>query len=430
MNMPGPEPAEHTVLERSQLRLTNLSPREIQFLRKLEDESKLDLKLGTRPGDVLLLARMYCGVIQVGSHRIFIEPKVPTKNLLYLVESTYVAPEIDFYDQANYSRGINFLEILLHYFYGRVEQLIARGLYRFYVTETENTPAVRGRVSIARTISENFASPHKVVCEHDEYTEDVIENRIIRYTLEMTRNLATTASLRRKLGRLLASLGDVTNPMHLPSDAFQRQVYHRLNQHYEPIHDLCRLLLAGTAIETPSGPVGFNSFLVNMEQLFQEFLFATMCRSPEFSGYRVLRQSPSRIVWLRGSSLTGDITVRPDIKVSNTHDFLIVDAKYKNPLMAHTKRWIPVSTDIYQIMAYCVVHQCNGALVYPRTQTTEAGIDEVYRLRGSNSCFKLKTIDLAGELRDLKTASDEVCRNLRDFMEGPHVPAGADVRPV
>src|SRR2546422_9491515 len=95
---------------------------------------------------VLLLTRMHCGVVQAGRHRIFIEPKVPTKNLLYLVESTYVSPDIDFYDQANYARGRNFLEILMHFFYGRVEQLISRGLYRSYMTEIANARSEERRV--------------------------------------------------------------------------------------------------------------------------------------------------------------------------------------------------------------------------------------------------------------------------------------------
>jgi 5-methylcytosine-specific restriction endonuclease McrBC regulatory subunit McrC len=167
-----------------------------------------------------------------------------------------------------------------------------------------------------------------------------------------------------------------------------------------------------------------------MEHLFQEFLFATMYRSPEFRGHRVLRQRATRIVWLRGTGLTSDITIRPDIKVSNTRDILVVDAKYKNPVLARVDRWTPVSDDVYQIMAYCVVHRCNGVLVYPRTQASEADIDEVYGLRGSDSCFKLKTIDLAGELRDLKAASDEVCRNLRDFLEGPCLQANTNMLPA
>ncbi|MFA5897042.1 MAG: hypothetical protein WC985_09115, partial [Thermoplasmata archaeon] len=292
----------------------------------------------------------------------------------------------------------------------------------------ENASLVRGTIDVSRTVTENFASPHKVVSEHDDYTEDITENRIVRYTLERTRNLATTEALKRKLAKLLASFSDVQGPSKVPSDMFERLVYHRLNQHYRPIHDLCRILLAGTAIDIPSGPIGFRSFLVNMERLFQEFLFATLRRSPEFADYRVLRQSGSRIVWLRGTSVTHDIQTIPDIRVRNAADVLVVDAKYKRPLVARAERWIPVSSDVYQIMAYSVVHQCNGALVYPKVEALEADVDETYEIRGSDSRFKLKTINLAKSLAELKTTCGELCTNLHEFFELPrnavttHVP--------
>ena len=159
-----------------------------------------------------------------------------------------------------------------------------------------------------------------------------------------------------------------------------------------------------------------------MEQLFQEFLFAMMARSPEFAGYQLRRQSSARIVWLRGSGLVRDITVVPDIKVSNSMDVLVVDAKYKNPLVARMNRWIPVSSDVYQMMAYCVAHNCSGALVYPKTLVTDSDIDEIYEIRGSQSIFKLKSVDLAGDLRQLKAACYELCLNLRRFVETGRTP--------
>ena len=417
---------EFTVPERGQLRLKGLSWPEISFLRRLEGESKLSLRLGEGEGDILVLATMHCGVVQAGSARIFIEPKVPVRNLLYLVESTYALPNVSFYDQANFARGRNFLEFLLHFFYSKVDQLVSGGLYRSYVPVTENVSLVRGRIDIPRTIMENFARPHRIVSEHDDYTDDVVENKIVRYTLERTRNLATSEGLKRKLVKLLASFSDVENPAALPQNIFERLVYHRLNEHYKPVHELCRVLLTGIAIDIPAGPIGFRSFLVNMEQLFQEFLFATLKRSPHLADYQVVRQSGSRIVWLRGTAERRDIHVVPDVRVRNAADVLVVDAKYKRPLMGRAGRWIPVSPDVYQMMAYCVVHQCDGALVYPKVETPEADLDEIYEVRGSDSLFKLKTLNLAEPLDGLKSTCEELCANLRDFFERSH--ASVDTR--
>jgi len=412
MTRPTVAVSEYTIRERDRLLLRDVSAEELRFLRKLEDESKITLKVGPQRDQVILLTRMYCGVVQAGSKRIFIEPKVPTRNLLFLVESTYSMPEVQFFDEASYARGRNFLEFLMHFFYTKLDHLVAGGLYRSYVEITENAPAVRGSVNIPRTLAENFVNRHRVVSNYDEYTEDVIENRVIRYTLESTKNLATTPALRSHVERLVSAFDGVGNPWHLPSDVFQRIVYHRLNEHYRPIHELCRLLVSGIALEIPSGPVAFRSFLVNMEHLFQEFLFATIRRSSHFTGCQVERQSGSKILLRHGTGVAGDIHTRPDVRVARPQNILVVDAKYKEPLTVWMGRRIPISSDVYQMIAYCVTNRSPGALVYPKTSVTEADMNELYEIRGSRTIFKLRTIDLSGTVSGLKAVCDDLCKDL------------------
>ena len=94
----NPAVSEQTVRERGQILLTGVTLDELQFLRKLEDQDKIGLRVARHKDDIVLLTRMHCGVVQVGSRRIFIEPKVPTKSLLFLVESTYSMPDVQFFD--------------------------------------------------------------------------------------------------------------------------------------------------------------------------------------------------------------------------------------------------------------------------------------------------------------------------------------------
>ena len=419
MTPPSTVISEYTVRERGRLELRGVSTQELKFLRRLEDESKITLRIGSEPDDVILLTRMHCGVVQAGSKRIFIEPKVPTRNLLFLVESTYSMPDIQFYDEARYARGRNFFEFLMYFLYGKIDQLLAGGLYKSYVGLVENSPIVRGSVNLPRTLTENFVNRHKVVSEYDDYTEDVPENRIIRYTLEMTKNLATTLALRARLSKLISAFGSVTNPWQFPSDIFQRMVYHRLNKHYQPIHELCRVLLSGMALEIPSGPIAFRSFLVNMENLFQEFLYATIRRSPYFAGCRIERQSGSKILLRRGTGVTGDIYTRPDVRVTRQENILVVDAKYKEPLTAWIERRIPITSDVYQMIAYCVTNRCPGALVYPKTSATESDMNEVYEVRGNPTVFKLRTLDLSGSVSGLKVVCASLCEDLSQMVLSP-----------
>ena len=96
MTLPNTVISEYTVRERGRLELKGVSTQELKFLRRLEDESKITLRIGSERNEVILLTRMHCGVVQAGSKRIFIEPKVPTRNLLFLVESTYSSPTSSF----------------------------------------------------------------------------------------------------------------------------------------------------------------------------------------------------------------------------------------------------------------------------------------------------------------------------------------------
>src|SRR5256885_1785369 len=64
--------SEYTVRERGRLELKGVSTQELKFLRRLEDESKITLRIGSERNEVILLTRMHCGVVQAGSKRIFI----------------------------------------------------------------------------------------------------------------------------------------------------------------------------------------------------------------------------------------------------------------------------------------------------------------------------------------------------------------------
>ncbi len=405
------------VIERGRREIDDVRPSELRYLQRLEKEGRISLSPGSKPSSVVLIAKMHCGVVQAGRKRIYIEPKVPTRNLLYLVESTYALPKVRFFDEAKYATGQSFSEFLLHFFYLKVKALLRSGLYRSYASHVENTTSVRGRILIAQTLTRNYANRHRVYCETDEYTVDILENQIIRFTLDATQSLVTGSPLRYLLWKLRAGFADVTMPKHLPLDTFSRVVYHRLNEHYRPVHELCLLFLRHLSLDVPIGRVSFYSFLVNMEALFQEFLFSIMRRSPAFAGMRVERQSESRIVLKHGTGITGDMSIRPDIRVGNGGSFLIVDAKYKEPLVAHFHRRIPVTPDVYQIVTYCLTNGSPGALVYPKTRQVEEDLAETYKVAGNGATFTLRTIDLSRDLSVLPRVCLQLCKDLYVFAE-------------
>jgi 5-methylcytosine-specific restriction endonuclease McrBC regulatory subunit McrC len=58
----------------------------------------------------------------------------------------------------------------------------------------------------------------------------------------------------------------------LPASIISRFQYNRLNEDYWQLHQFCRLLLEGASLSEESGPFDFQTFLVDMNKLFERFV--------------------------------------------------------------------------------------------------------------------------------------------------------------
>ena len=74
-------------------------------------------------------------------------------------------------------------------FLRQVEQLVQRGIYRAYITEEDNQPYLRGRLVLADHLQRNALHVQRFYQRTSEFTADVLENRILRYTLGLLSRL-------------------------------------------------------------------------------------------------------------------------------------------------------------------------------------------------------------------------------------------------
>lgn len=83
--------------------------------------------------------------------------------------------------------------------------------------------------------------------------------------------------------------------------------YNRLNHHYRPAHELCWLVLEQTGIEDflTRGRTSCFSFLLNMNQLFEQFVTVLMRKLLEPHGFRVKSQH-------KDASISGTHSAIPD----------------------------------------------------------------------------------------------------------------------
>ena len=268
----------------------------------------------------------------------------------------------------------------------------ARGLLHGYLTHEEALPTVRGRIRFDDQLRYRFGLPLPVEVRYDEFTEDILANRLVKAAAARLGAMRLrSATARLDLGRIVGLLDNVSlvefPPNNLPQVSFDR-----LNQHYRDVVGLSRLILRHSAFQSSRGTVRAAGFLINMNSLFQEFVTQAL-RDELGVSDRVLRSDKNLP---RGITLArqGRLPIEPDLSWWDGDVCTFVgDAKYKNVCGDR----VP-SADIYQLLAYTTALDLpGGLLVYAQGEADNA----VYEVRHAGKRLEVAALDLDGSLDDV-----------------------------
>jgi len=239
----------------------------------------------------------------------------------------------------------------------QAERAIGSGVLQGYVTIEDALPLVRGRFRVADQIARRPGLPLPAEVRYDEYSADIVENRILRAAL---RRMLAVPRLREPIRRRLAHLDgrlDGVSPL-LPGAPLPQWEPNRLNARYQPALRLASVVLRHCSAESGSGELRMAAFAVNMAKVFEDFV-ATAVRE-------AMRRYPGRTVAQYPSDLaaTGGIPMFPDVvHVVGNRPVAVLDVKYK---MERDNRRFP-NADAYQMLAYCTgLDLPRGWLVYAK----------------------------------------------------------------
>ena len=305
--------------------------------------------------------------------------KVPVHSLLFMLGVAHRLSELK-HLAASFERLEEVIEAIALVFANSVEQRIRRGLYRAYVEHEQNLAAVRGRIAFVQDLRSNFVLRHRVYCRYSELTWDVPENQVIRQVAHLLGRWDFAPALRMRLDQIDAALAEVT-PTMFPARAIDNFVYHRLNDDYRAIHQLCRLVLEGAAVSEAEGAFPFPTFFVDMNKLFERFVTETLLSRGRW---------PIGVREQQTKSLDRDgrVEIVPDIFVDCwSHHAIAIDCKYKRLAPDDFK-----GPDLYQVLAYCTASRVDkGLLIYPRHT---GGIIDELSVANSPVVIRQRTVDL------------------------------------
>ena len=309
-----------------------------------------------------------------------------------------------------------------------IDRQIKRGLYREYITKTDDLSVIKGKLNIAGTIRNKLQKKLKVSCTFEELSANDQYNSIIKTAcfalLKNNKvNVATKNSLKKSM--LFFADVDIVDPKLIRWGDLH---FHRNNASYETIISICKFLLENSL---PSSENGRNK-LINIDtdkklySLYENFI-------REFYRYHYdkkdlyVHSGNPEIKWAFNNSLKAYENnskvpgierwphMNADVVMETEDKKLILDAKYYSKTMQSRyenskKKYI--SHNLYQIFSYVKNEAANtgevkkvaGMLLYAKTNEDFLESDVI--IAGND--FYVRDLDLSKTSAEIKKRLFEI----------------------
>ena len=334
----------------------------------------------------------FCGVIQLDDLTLEILPKIhgkeeqPESCRTALVQMLYAARLMRTHKGAQ--AGINtqqhsLLDIFIQHFCHDLHTQIVQGKLRNYIEQEENLSVMRGRLVIPQHVRHNLVHKERLFCRFDEFSEDMLLNQILRFTLRLLLPWTRSGKTKKQLTALLMHFDGISDaPITLQSFSLLKN--DRITQRFQPVLEQCRLFIAAIKPDVLAGSTPLFSLLFDMNRLFETWVAEKLKPWAHQQGWQLRTQGPRKYLAMRDDE-SQQFQLRPDITFIDDYGIpqMIADAKWK--LLNEADRKLGISSsDMYQLYAYAGRYKVdNLQLIYP----AQAGLLQQYNytLQGSNA---------------------------------------------
>lgn len=271
------------------------------------------------------------------------------------------------------------LEVFISEFLRSVESVVKRGMRGAYSGRRGNLPALRGKLLITHNIRHNLHRADRFFTEHDEFSVNRPENRLLHSALCRVVALSSSQDNQRLARELQFVFSEVPLSSQYEVD-FKKVRLDRGMGSYADALAWTRLILENEVPLTGGGAHRSPSLLFPMEALFEAFVAKHLAR--QLSRPYVLKAQ------VRGNHMVrhGEedwFRLQPDLLVADDEgNRLVLDTKWKlldGKLSSASKKYGLSQADLYQLQAYGLSYlsgQGDVVLIYPKTDSFEASPPE------------------------------------------------------
>jgi 5-methylcytosine-specific restriction enzyme subunit McrC len=356
---------------------------ERQCLRAADESGVQWLRLTQRRGHRVVQVTSFVGVIRApDGYQIEVLPKVGKAIGGSAVEARQLLIEMlcclqGFRhvqtDSAKLSAAqMPLLEVFIAEFLRTVGHIVKRGLRSNYSCRQDNLFALRGKLMMASHLRQNLFRADRFFTEHDEFSIDRPENRLLHTALRRVLMLSTSQPHQQLARELEFVFAEVPVSVQ-PRIDFQRVRLDRGMGYYGDALAWARLILEEQSPLTGSGGHNAPSLLFPMEAVFEAFVAKHLAK--QLARPLVLKTQARSHHMVRHREQNW-FCLKPDFLIRDTNeDLLVLDTKWKllDGLKANgTNKYGLAQGDFYQLQAYGQSY-LNGTgdvvLIYPKTAT-------------------------------------------------------------
>ena len=282
------------------------------------------------------------------------------------------------------------VEAMVQIFHAAVRQATGRGLLQGYRTYEETLNVVRGRIRIEDQLRRRFGIAVPIEVRYDEFTPDIQPNRLLKAAVRRLAWLPHRSPVsRRLLSAMRAVFVNVTEVDYRPTDLPDIPIS-PLNAHYRPALALAKLILKSGTVELAAGNVQSASFLIDMNEVFEDFVVVGLREALGLTGYALPQEARGRELWLAAGQ---KVRLKPDISWWQDDRCVFVgDAKYKRTT-AHGAQ----NHDIYQVLAYAVAAGLPSALLIYAHDEQERIDPVTYDISSADKRIEVAVLELHGQ---------------------------------
>lgn len=332
---------------------------------------------------------------------IYLQTKdIPIQNIYYMLMYSWDrAKEIESID-INNIEGNNLYDLLSLVLTKSISKIIKKGTYKEYKSCYEETSSLRGKINFDDSLKRNSFRNGKAFCEFDEFSDDVIHNQILKYTMY---NILKSKEISKVIKDDIMKVYHYFNGVSLVrvnKVDFNNLKLHKNNLHYKLSLDICNLIYNNMMPDESDGRITFKQFYREdreMAYIFENFVRNFYNRHLE--NCRVVREN---ISWdAQGDNLGFLPIMQTDITIKEKSRVTIMDTKYyRNSLSRNMEREKFHSNNLYQIFSYLknaeskgeIYNSSRGILLYPQV---DRYLDEDYDVQGHK--IKVCTLNLNEE---------------------------------